>query len=161
MVNLGQSFSQKEVTQPKDVNNLSRCLLPNCPGVQASKSFANVAKSGNQDKTTSTIEVEIYTEKFQNNFLQISRARASTAEKALIATELLGLSRHEMLSIAEPIGKRTSLKFKLDVTIKVQEKFAGKNLLKIPRANGDRPPNVLCWKILGVHKEKPQEPPPL
>ena len=103
MVNLGQIFSQKEVTQPKDVNNLWRCLLPNCPGVQASKSFANVAKSGNQDKTTSTIEVEIYTEKFQNNFLQISRARASTAEKALIATELLGLLRHEMLSIAEPI----------------------------------------------------------
>ena len=159
MVNLGQSFSQKEVTQPKDVNNLSRCLLPNSPAGGASISYANVAKSGKQDKTVSIIEVEIYTEKLQNNFLQISRARASTAEKALIATELLGLSRHEMLSIAEPIGKRTSLRFKLNVTINVQEKFAGKNLLQIPRTNGNRPPNVLCCKILGVHKEKPQEPP--
>ena len=34
MVNLGQSFSQKEVTQPKDVNNLSRFLLISSPAVQ-------------------------------------------------------------------------------------------------------------------------------
>ena len=129
------------------------------PAGRASKSYANVTKSSNQDKTTSTIEVEIYTEKFQNNFLQISRARASTAEKALIAKELLGLSRHEMLSIAEPIRKRTSLRFKLNITINVPEKFAGKHLLQIPRTNGDRPPNVA--KFCASTKKSHKSPQPL
>ena len=154
------NFLQKAVTRPKDVNNLTRLLVPSIPVVGASRSYANVAKSGSQDKTTSTIEVEIYTKKVQNNVLQIHGAKASTAERALIATELLGLSRNEMQRITEPIiGKRTCLSFKLNVNINVQEKFAGKNLLQIPRKNGDEPPCVLCCKILGVCNEKPIEPP--
>ena len=51
------------------------------------------------------------------------------------------------------------MRFKLNVNVNVQEKFAGKNLLQIPRKNGDEPPSVLCCKILGVCNEKPQEPP--
>ena len=160
MANLGQSFSQKEVAQPKDVNNLSRLLVQSSPAVGAegaSRSFASVAKSGSQDKVTSTIEVEIYNERVLNNVLQTSRAKASTSEKALIAKDLLGLSRHEMQSIAEPIGERTCLRFKLNVTINVQERFTGKDLLQIPRTNGNGPTSILWCKILGVRNEKPEE----
>ena len=89
MVNQGQNFSQKEVTQPKNVINLSGLLVPSSPVVGASRSYANVAKSGSQDKTTSSIEVEIYTEKVQNNVLQMSRAKASTAEKQSLLPSFL------------------------------------------------------------------------
>ena len=159
MANLGQSFSQKEVTQPKDGNNLSRLLVQSSPAVGASRSFASVAKSSSQDKVTSTIEVEIYNERVLNNVLQTCRAKASTSEKALIAKDLLGLSRHEMQSIAEPIGKRTCLRFKLNVTVNVQERFTGKDLLQIPRTNGNGPTSILWCKILGVRNEKPEESP--
>ena len=104
MANLGQSFSQREVAQPKDVNNLSRLLVQSSPAVGAegaSRSFASVAKSGSQDKVTSTIEVEIYTKKILNNVLQIHGTIASTAERAIIAEELLGLSTNEMQSITD------------------------------------------------------------
>ena len=71
------SFSQKEATQPKDVSNFPRLWIPSIPVVGASRSYASVAKSSSQDKLTSTIEVEIYTKKVQNNVLQI-HSRKST-----------------------------------------------------------------------------------
>ena len=154
-----EPVEREEVTQPRKVNNPPRLFVPSSPVVGASRSYASVAKSGHQDKTTFIIEVEIYTKKVQNNVLQLHGTKASSAEKALIATELLGLSRYELQSIAEPIGKRTHLKFKLHAPINIQEKFVGKDLLQIPRKNEGEPPSVLFCKILGVRNEKPEEPP--
>ena len=63
------SYTQKEATQLKEVNNLSRLFVPSSPVVVASRSYASVAKSGSQDKLTSIIEVEIYTKKIEKNVL--------------------------------------------------------------------------------------------
>ena len=90
MANLGQSFSQKEVTQPKDVNNLSRLLVQSSPAVGASRSFANVAKSGSQDKVTSTIEVEIYNERVLNNvYKPVVPKQAHQKKHSLLKTSLV------------------------------------------------------------------------
>ena len=84
---------------------------------------------------TTIIEVEIYFKEFQNNVLQIHCAKATTAEKTIIANELLGHRRQDMQSITEPIGKSIHLKLKLNATINIQEKYLGKDVLKIPREN--------------------------
>ena len=78
------------------------------------------------------IEVEIYTKKVQNNVLQIHGAIASTAERALIAEELLGLSSNEMQSITEPIGRRTCLRFKLNVSTELDTLHLFLFTLRVP-----------------------------
>ena len=60
-----------------------------------------------------------------NNEVQISGAKASPGEKTIVAKELLGLTRQEMQRIMEPIGRKSSLRFKLSVSINIQEKYRG------------------------------------
>ena len=62
-----------------------------------------------------------------------------------------------MQSITEPIDKITCLKFKLNTTINIQEKFSGKDVLQIARKTGLEPQAFFC-KTLGVCNEEPQEP---
>ena len=92
------------------------------------------------------INVEIYTKKVKNNEVQIteiSGAKASPGEKAIGAKELLRLTREEMQRITEPIGRKSSLRFKLNVSINIQEKYRGKDLLQIPRLSKNELPSVL------------------
>ena len=64
--------------------------------VGASRSYANVTKSGSQGMIDSVIDVEIYTKKIITNEVQISGGKASPSLKAIVAKELLGLTRQEM-----------------------------------------------------------------
>ena len=124
--------------------------------VGASRSYANVAKSGSHGKTATVIDVEIYTKHVTNNEVQISGAKASPGEKAIVAKELLGLTRQEMQRIMEPIGRKSSLRFKLSVSINIQEKYRGKDL-QIPRLSENEPPSVFYCNYLGVQHDKSKQ----
>jgi hypothetical protein len=143
----------------KPSTNYTRIPIPSSPLVGASRSYASVTKNTRQQMTSSIIDVETYTKKVEKDMLKINGAIATNEEKAIIAKELLGLTRKEMISITEPKGKNTILRFKLNVCINIQEKFVGKDLLQIPRKKGEEPIGVLFCKIVGVQNEQPQEPP--
>ena len=67
-------FLPKEFSPPKEANSQQKLSVPDSPAVGASRSFANVAKSGSQGKTASLIDVEIYTKEVTKNEVQISGA---------------------------------------------------------------------------------------
>ena len=95
-----------------------------------------------------------YNPKCYKNEVQISGAKASPGEKAIVAMKLFALTRQEMERIMEPIGRKSSMRFKLKVSIIIQEKYRGKDLLQMPRLSENEPPSVLYCKILGGQNEK-------
>ena len=87
-----------------EANSQQKLSVPDSPVVSASRSYVNAAKYCSQGKTASGTDVEIYTKKVTKNEVQISGAKTRPGKKAIVAKELLGLTRQEMKRIMKPIG---------------------------------------------------------